>query len=210
MSGVIDVLYRIPGKKMLPLAVRQRVGRAIARVWGDHRNFLLKEIPKGGICAEIGVWKGEFSERILKVARPGQLHLIDPWVFQPGYPNRDYGGREAKNQSDMDMMYNQVDRRFGNRCEVTMHRGYSQDVAPVFPNNYFDWVYIDGDHSYEAVKLDLELYSPKVKPGGYITGDDYEWETVKRAVDEFVKTNTSVRRKLIKNHQYVLVRVGDQ
>ena len=38
---------------------------------------------------------------------------------------------------------------------------------------YFDWIYIDGNHTYEYVKQDLEGYRPKVKPGGYMAGDDY-------------------------------------
>jgi methyltransferase family protein len=40
------------------------------------------------------------------------------------------------------------------------------------PTHYFDWIYVDGDHQYEAVKKGLESYLPKVKPGGFITGDD--------------------------------------
>jgi cephalosporin hydroxylase len=39
----------------------------------------------------------------------------------------------------------------------------------------FDWIYIDGDHHYEAVLQDLELYFPKVKVGGYIVYDDYDF-----------------------------------
>ncbi len=36
-------------------------------------------LPKGGVGAELGVWKGEFSVRLLKGAKPRQLYLIDPW-----------------------------------------------------------------------------------------------------------------------------------
>ena len=37
----------------------------------------------------------------------------------------------------------------------------------------FDFIYIDADHSYEACKLDLESYWPKLKQGGIMMGDDY-------------------------------------
>jgi predicted O-methyltransferase YrrM len=65
------------------------------------------------------------------------------------------------------------------------------DAAASFSDESLDWVYIDGDHSYEAVKRDLEAYYRVVKPGGFIAGDDYGaangWfgDGVTRAVDEF-------------------------
>jgi len=61
----------------------------------------------------------------------------------------------------------------------------------------FDVIYIDGDHSYQGVKRDLQLALKKVRPGGFICGHDYEMNMVrakscydfgvKRAVDEFCK-----------------------
>jgi hypothetical protein len=58
---------------------------------------------------------------------------------------------------------------------VRIHRELSSQAVQHFPDEYFDWVYIDGDHSYEFAKADLEAYLPKVKKSGYITGDDYHW-----------------------------------
>ncbi len=73
-----------------------------------------------------------------------------------------------------------------------MHRCPSAEAAALFPDDYFDWIYVDGDHVYEAVRADLELFDPKVRPGGLIAGDDYGqagwWKDgVTRAVDEFVE-----------------------
>ena len=51
----------------------------------DPRAELLKRTPKDSICAEVGVWKGEFSKQILKRTSPRMLHLIDPWMFQPDF-----------------------------------------------------------------------------------------------------------------------------
>ncbi len=78
-----------------------------------------------------------------------------------------------------------------------------------FKDNYFDWIYVDGDHSYEFVKKDLELFFPKVKSGGYITGDDYVWWGpflgfgVKKAIDQFLGAGL-VEKVSIKNGQYIL------
>ena len=76
-----------------------------------------------------------------------------------------------------------------------------------FPDEYFDWVYIDGNHLYEYVKEDLEVSLRKTKAGGLITGDDYTeggwWEGgVKKAVDEF-STNNAVHLLEIRNRQFV-------
>ncbi|MDP3697256.1 MAG: class I SAM-dependent methyltransferase, partial [Candidatus Taylorbacteria bacterium] len=50
-----------------------------------------------------------------------------------------------------------------------------------------DFVYIDGNHSYDYVKKDLELYWDKVKKGGALTGDDFNIKDIARAVFEFSK-----------------------
>ena len=71
-----------------------------------------------------------------------------------------------------------------------MMRRDSESALSEFEDGSLDFVYIDGNHLYEFVKKDLELSLRKMKPGGYITGDDYSpggwWKGgVKRAVDEF-------------------------
>ena len=91
--------------------------------------------------------------------------------------------------------------------QVNVHLGYSTGVLEKFPNEYFDWIYIDGNHLYEYVKKDLELSFQKVKSGGYIAGDDYTdggwWEGgVKKAVDEF-SNNQAIRLVEICNAQFI-------
>lgn len=54
-----------------------------------------------------------------------------------------------------------------------------------------DWVYIDGDHTYDAVRNDIATYTRKLRSGGWLTGDDYQARGkyhggVKDAVDEAV------------------------
>jgi hypothetical protein len=142
-------------------------------------------LPKGGRCAEIGVWKGEFSRRILALTRPRELHLIDPWAFRSDCPNRWYGGSVAKGQSDMDRIYESVVATVGSAA--TVHRGGSTEVLATMPDGHLDWVYVDGDHSYGAVRDDLELSRRKVRPGGILAGDDYDWPEVRRAVNQFLE-----------------------
>jgi predicted O-methyltransferase YrrM len=93
--------------------------------------------------------------------------------------------------------------------EVHLLKMESLEAAERFENGYFDIIYIDGSHTYEAVKADLNAWWPKLKVGGVLIGDDY-WEPtgvwdgvkrtgakeldgkpygVKKAVDEFVESN---------------------
>jgi hypothetical protein len=177
------------------------------------RDFLLKEMPKQSVCAEIGVYKGEFSERILRIVRPQELHLIDPWKYEPSATYREawFGGEQGASQANMDSIYDGVLRRFQvpiAKGTIAVHRAASLEASFAFPDGYFDWIYIDGNHLYEYVKMDLERYYPKVKHGGYLAGDDYAegcwWQGgVKRAVDEFVR-NGLVELLQIKNSQFWL------
>jgi hypothetical protein len=161
-----------------------------------HRSGhpIIDLLPRRSVGCEIGVWKGDLSAALLRYVRPKLLYLIDPWLFMPDKPKAIYGGREATSQADMDAIHEQVLARFEDerrRGRVVVLRETSAGAAPAIPNGLLDWVYVDGDHSYGAVRHDLDAYAPKLKPGGLLTGDDYGsfgwWEGgVKRAVDEFV------------------------
>jgi hypothetical protein len=198
---------------------RTRAGPVLRRLraafLGDARSDLLAHLPKSSVGAEIGVWRGDFSARLLRVVRPAQLHLVDPWNFEPGaaYERAWYGGAVAKNQAEMDGVHESVLGRFAAEIEagtVRVHRGPSARIGVLFDDAYFDWVYIDGNHLYEYVKSDLEVFARKVKPGGLIAGDDYGvrgwWEDgVTRAVDEFVAHGTCEPARL--DGQFVLRRL---
>jgi len=151
------------------------------------RSNLLKSLPNGSVCAEIGVWRGEFSISILQNKNPRTLYLIDPWKFMPEYKNRIYGGMEANSQRDMDAIYNNVLKLRDRFPNVRVIRDTSLNASKRFSDNFFDWVYIDGNHSYQYVKIDLATYWKKIKVGGCLALDDYVHAPgVKKAVNEFV------------------------
>jgi predicted acyl esterase len=181
------------------------------------RQFVLDTLPKNSVGAEIGVHFGDFSQKIIDALAPKTLHLIDPWehLTSKEYKFAWYGGAAKGGQSEMDARYSNVFKRFNQYIQkekVKVHRGYSTDVLEQFPDQYLDWVYIDGNHLYEYVKKDLELSLQKVKPGGYITGDDYMsggwWKGgVKKAVDEFAK-NKAVTLVELRNRQFIFRKVA--
>jgi hypothetical protein len=178
-----------------------RFARRLRYSLGRLRVLFL--VPPQAVCAEIGVWKGDFSERVLKLRRPRELHLVDPWQFEPRYPGRWYGGGAARNQDDMDLIESSVCRRFAGNSVVTIHRSKSADAAARFSDEYFDWIYIDGDHSADAVLNDLEAWLAKLKARGVLALDDYDWRdeqghySVRYAVDRFLDTHKDLKARKV-------------
>ena len=155
--------------------------RVTQRTRQASRSYLLCRMPKGSVCAEIGVHEGEFSRQILDEVEPQRLNLIDPW------------------KQEQEVMERVAEEIASGRVQV--HRNPSSEVHEAFEDSYFDWVYVDGNRLYEYVMQDLELYYPKVKAGGYLTGDDYGvrgfWGNgVQKAVDEFVSRTPGVTLKV--------------
>lgn len=175
------------------------------------RQFVLEYFPKHSIGAEAGVWLGDFSALMLQVVEPASLHLIDPWKFEagPDYQTSRYGKSKGRSQARMDRIHNIVQRRFGRLISmgvIHIHREASADAVAAFSDEYFDWVYLDGNHQYEFVKSDLESFCRKTKSNGLIAGDDYgrrNWPGVTQAVDEFVAKGLC-DLVLIKDNQFIL------
>ncbi len=163
---------------------------------------LLDVLPKNSTAAEIGVFRGDYSEKILSRAQPQKLHLIDVWDEQT------YEGHWSRVKTRFEDKINQG--------QVEMNRGYSTEELQKFDDKYFDWVYIDTNHSYETTAKELELCRHKVKSGGIIAGHDYvkgSWAPrvrygVVEAVNEFcVKHNWGMVYLTIEshgNHSYAL------
>jgi hypothetical protein len=191
------------------LAIR----RLSHKLFGGARIELLKKMPKGSVCAEIGVHKGNYSRTILDMVEPARLHLIDPWKHEDEslYRKSLYGGMGPTGQAVMDVRYHKVQKRFLREIgagQVVIHRDFSHVAAREFPEHYFDWIYIDGNHLFEFVKKDLEAFYPKIKPGGFLTGDDYGaqgwWgDGVRKAVSSFVSATSGVVLTVI-NEQFII------
>ena len=157
------------------------------------RETVLSLLPKQGVGAEIGVWKGDFSARILAVAQPRMLHLIDPWQARTDASHA-AAWYSAARGTDMDAVYEGVAERFATEItdrRMNLHRASSVDAMATLPDDCLDFIYVDGDHAYEAVREDLALARLKVRPGGLICIDDHmdgKWwgDGVIRATNEFL------------------------
>jgi Methyltransferase domain len=124
------------------------------------RAAMLRLLPANGVVAEIGVNEGDFSAQILRYCTPKKLILIDVWASK-----RYHGG-----------LFDQVKTRFVSELtsgQMEIIRKYSFDAIADCADAFFDWVYLDTDHSYETTQRELELLRSKMKPGGIIAGHDY-------------------------------------
>jgi hypothetical protein len=125
------------------------------------RESLLNFLPKRAICAEIGVNEGDFSKMILQQSIPSKLHLIDAW----GDPKRYHDGLK---ELVRDKFKEEITQNI-----VELNIGYSTTVLKGFPDHYFDWVYLDTNHSYNVTAAELVALEDKIKSGGVIAGHDY-------------------------------------
>lgn len=121
--------------------------------------------------------QGRFSRQILRVANPRTLYLIDPWMSVGDGPQTasHYGSQHA-DQEKMDQRYETLRKSLAPKIEdgqIVIVRKRSLDAVDMFEDGSIDFVYIDGDHEYAAVKADIDAYLPKVKKGGLLIGDDY-------------------------------------
>lgn len=124
------------------------------------RIELLKHLPSGAVVAEIGVNEGDFSREILSTCSPKKLVLIDVWGSK-----RYHSG-----------LFEKVKSRFQKEIQnntITIIRDLSFSAIVSCEDGFFDWVYLDTDHSYDTTNRELELLRPKMKPGGIIAGHDY-------------------------------------
>lgn len=136
----------------------------------ESRSYIGNAIVLPNNCkiAEIGVLQGDFSQILYERFKPYMLFLVDP--FEGHVSSGDADGNNVQ-LYDMEKSYQHVVERFKNNSNVNILKAKST-ILECFVDNYFDLIYIDGDHSYEGVKYDLEVAYKKIKNNGWICGHD--------------------------------------
>ncbi len=113
-----------------------------------------------------------------------RMHVIDPWEKYAEY--NEYDADNLKNAFDI-FQYN---ISFNNLTDKTItYKGYSHKLLHQFEDNFFDIIYIDGNHEPEFVLEDAVLAFRKLKVSGYLIFDDYGWggpDLTQRGIDAFV------------------------
>lgn len=174
------------------------------------REDLLKLIPKHSIIAELGVFEGNFSNKINIFNEPKKLFLVD--TFQGLMGSGDVNGENFR-VVDLDVEYKKLLKEHSDNPNIIITKSSTTSFLKSLNNDYLDAVYIDADHSYKSVLSDLYLSHQKVKDCGYILGHDYcniMFPGVVNAVTDFclqkkLKINFLSSEKLpsflIKNHK---------
>jgi hypothetical protein len=152
--------------------------------WFDYPNsfqFLVDTIPDGGTFVECGAWLGQSSAYLCDIAKDRiNVFIVDSWQ---GSANEVDTHHKLVQETDI---YNIFLDNMGER-KFTPIRKLSHEAVLDFADESCDVVYIDMEHTYDAVSKDIDMWLPKVKVGGYLAGHDYNpgsWPGVVQAVNE--------------------------
>jgi len=163
--------------------------------WFDFAPLYDREVADardGFRFAEVGCWLGKstayLARQIKDTGRPGQFWAVDHGFGSPGGIDyglheptlREYGGNVAGRLVWHLRECDVLDR-------VAPLILSSVRAASLFPDEYFDFVFVDAAHDRESVLADLRAWWPKIKVGGRLAGHDYDdhWPPVVGAVNEF-------------------------
>jgi hypothetical protein len=157
--------------------------------WFDFPDLyaaLVQRLPSGAHVVEVGGWKGQSAAFMgVEIANSGkaiQFDVVDTWQ----------GSNEECHRLDPDVQNGRLYEAFLTHIEpvrelVRPIKLASVEAAATYPDASLDAVFIDADHSTEAVLADCQAWWPKVKPGGILAGHDRNWASVQKAVHGFGK-----------------------
>lgn len=163
----------------------------------ENIGKLLNDKGLTGKAVEIGTHRGYFAEKFLEIWAGEKLYCIDPWSIPEGYETQ--VKYLSGNGKDRDDDYEWAKRMANtNHPRVELLRELSEEALDKFEDDYFDFIYIDGDHEEEAVRFDLNAWYKKLKPKGIIAGHDIisgsagedDWGiSIRKAVGDFATLN---------------------
>lgn len=161
----------------------------------DTRKEMMKHyINQSMVVCELGVFKGEFMHFLVNDCNITHIDGVD--LFSGIHGSGDQDGNNSIT-TDMAKEYILLQDKYRDMPNVNVCKSHTTTFLAQQPDNKYDIIYIDADHSYKAVKNDITLAFEKIKNEGYIMGHDYElnmdkcnhnWKFgTKQAVDEFCK-----------------------
>ena len=134
---------------------------------------------KNLVGAEIGVFFGENSKAILDNLNMKTLYLIDPY---------DQGLVGIEEQEAPQYILGHAKRLLEPHSDKIIWVKQHSEEAAASIKGKLDFVYVDGDHTYEGAYKDFERYWPKIKKGGILGGHDFDNKEVAKAAADFFDT----------------------
>ncbi len=165
-EGLLQAVARDLAQNMPATPAQQRANAVLSRLNGAEQ-------PRG---VEIGVFAGEMSAALLRGNPSLHLTMVDSWEGSGAAYDGDSGDWHAELTQDSqdDFMQRAKDRVAFASDRSTIVRSRSAEAAQTVPDQSCAFVFIDADHSYQGCRADIEAWAPKVKPGGWLCGHDYE------------------------------------
>lgn len=162
------------------------------------------------IC-EVGVRNGTNFDYLIK-HKPDLAIAVDAWLDDGTIGNNDM----CYPQDVMNKQYEGFKERMKDKPFVEIIRGYSSNAVKQFTDNFFDFVYIDANHTFEGCYRDIFDWYRKVKSGGTIAGHDFERRHVRtkrgkikfgvvEAVERFAKEN-NLEYHILKPNVWMMIK----
>jgi hypothetical protein len=148
-------------------------------------RIIAEAIPENGIVAEVGTWLGRslgaFMQFCEEKGKTPKIHAIDTFkgTLSEGEA---HAGIVAAHGGSIRSAFEKNIAQFTLSKNVIVHEADSVVVAQALADARLDAVFIDGDHTFDAVTRDVAAWWPKVKKGGIIAGHDYDYPEVAAAV----------------------------
>jgi hypothetical protein len=148
----------------------------ILAYYGVKFDICLKISPKR--IAEIGVRYGYSAYAFLSAS---------PKAFYDGYD--DQSGKDGGVKGDTFFYVKEMLGSYVPKSQVELYKCDTQSLSSLIRTDY-DFIHIDGNHSYKGAYHDITISMLSCISGGYILVDDYTHiKSVRQAVDDFVKSN---------------------
>jgi predicted O-methyltransferase YrrM len=159
------------------------------RLWGKDTEILASYAKKcNGDAIEIGTYSGGSTIILAKNLINGIIFSIDPYDLidiDCSIPLSNIINKILIRKVKHDFL-NSIENDDFLMTHIVLIQDFSYNVANKFEDCNYDLIFIDGDHSYPSIKLDLMMYIPKLKSGGILIVHDKGWPGVRRAVREEV------------------------
>jgi len=190
MEGDAQLVAALTGVPVVDEAIRRSEECFWHRI--VERQFLLTHIPDGSVGVELGVYTGMFSALLAHDKKIRQVTFVDPWWLKHGesFPRRwkDYSdwGKIATRKA-----YALATERIRS-CGLEGRAivvGYAERWLAAQPDASLDWAYLDTVHTYRQTMQELGLLDKKLTAHGIIIGDDWDFDGIFFAVNDFVKTH---------------------
>jgi hypothetical protein len=192
-----------PAGRLISKSLRRDLGRLSAALPVDEGggSSLLKVMVLADLivafdlrqAVEIGVYRGRLLlplAMVMAARGRGEVVGIDPYLAEAAVQQDDHDVgfdlAEWAHHVDWDELHRGLRSAiddWGLRDHCRLIRASSEEAVPEFAPASIDLLHIDGNHDEAVVTRDVELFLPKVRPGGFVVLDDVSWPSVRRVLD---------------------------